>query len=374
MVTLQGIYEKFVQSQCHDTYNRRYCGIILGRCERESKRDLCQYVRFNTVVRWIDYNKDSDVFVVKAKNLKEDQDIEECFTHVIIATGLFGHAYVPTFPGLDRFQGQIIHAKEVRRAKHFQDKRVLLIGSGLSALDLILQFIKYGASKVIMSYHRQPTRLKMPEGAEERPPVEKFSETKAYFQDGAEAEIDIVIFCTGYRLHHSFLPENLRIQPEMNIYPDHLYKGIVWMKDGNMKFLYLGVLYTTYFLTILDVQALWACQFIMSTEKPTMQEMEADVETYIEERNKVVNSWNIPNFIKFVVKYLSAMIKDTGYQLDVSKAEAVLMEHVKYISEDLSTYRDRRYKSIYTGQLSAKPTLPWMKDFREISDIMSYSY
>ena len=321
-------------------------------------------------MRWIDYNKDTDDFIVKAKTLQEDKDIEERFTHVIIATGIFGDAYMPTFPGLDSFQGQIIHAKEVRRAKFFQGKRILLIGSSFSALDLILQLVKFGASKVIMSYHKKPTELKFPVGVEERPVIKQFDETTAYFQDGTKAEIDVVIFCTGYRHHHPFLPKNLRIKPEMSIYPDDLYKGIVWMKDGNFKFLYLGALYTTYFLNMLDVQALWACQFIMNPNKPSEQEMLADIEEYTKSRDRSIDWLDISEFLKFIKSYFQPMVDETGYSLDVSKSEAIVLEHLQNIFADYSTYRDKQFRSVRTGQLSAIPSIPWMEDFRDISEIV----
>ena len=321
-------------------------------------------------MRWINYNKDTDDFVVKAKNLQEDKDIEEHFTHVIIATGLFGDAYMPTFPGLDSFQGQIIHAREVRRAKYFQGKRVLLIGSSLSAQDLVLQLVKFGASRVTMSYHKKPTGITFPDGVEERPVIENFDETTAYFQDGTKAEIDVVIFCTGYKHHHPFLPESLRIKPEMSIYPDNLYKGIVWMKDGNFKFMYLGVLYTTFFLNMLDVQALWACQYIVNRNKPSLQEMLADIEKYTKRRDRCVNWSDWSEILKFIRGYFQPMVDETGYSLDVSKSEAIVLEHLQNMFTDNSTYRDKQFKSVRTGQLSAAPSIPWMEDFRDVSEIV----
>ena len=281
---------------------------------------------------------------------------------------------MPTLPGLDKFQGQIIHAKEVRRAMTFQGKRVLLIGSSFSAQDLTLQLIKFGASKVIMSYHKRTSGIKFPDGAEERPAVQSFDETTVYFIDETKAEIDVVIFCTGYRLHHPFLPDNLRIKPETSFYPDNLYKGIVWMKDGNCKFLYLGVLYTSYFLNMLDVQALWACLFIMCNEKPSRDDMLLDMEKYVAARKGIVERWDIKGIIGFIRTYFEDLIDVTGYQLDVSKSEGVLMEHVKNMFSDYSTYRDKQFRSVQTGQMSAAPTVPWMKDFRNTAEIIASDF
>ena len=325
-------------------------------------------------MRWIDYKKDTDDFIVKAENLKEGKDIEERFTHVIIATGLFGNAYMPTFPGLDSFQGQIIHAKEVRRAKSFQGKRVLLIGSSFSANDLTLQLIKFGAAKVIMSYHRRPSGMKYPTGTEERPTVQSFDESTAYFKDETKAEIDFIIFCTGYRLYHPFLPESLRIKPEMSFYPDNLYKGTVWMKGGNFKLLYLDVLYMASFLKLFDVQALWACQYIMNHEQPTREEMLMSMQKYVTRRDIAVEKGDFNDIMGFINNYFEDLVDATGYPVDVRKSESVLLEHMNNMFADICTYRDKQFKSVQTGQMSAVPKIPWMKDFRDIADIIKTDF
>lgn len=232
---------------------RNYIG---GRFFNTGKQDLLQYVQFSTVVRWVDYNEDTDDFTVKVKHLEGDKHTQERFTHVIVATGLFGTAYTPFYPGVDDFKGRILHAKDVRHANEFKAQRVLIIGSWLSAQDLALQFLKFGSKNVIISYKTAPTKITWPPGVEERPRVKKLEESSVLFIDGTSAEIDSVIFCTGYKLYHPFLSEDLRMKPDMSIYPDNLYKGIVWMKGGNMKLLYIGVQYATFFLHILDIQAL----------------------------------------------------------------------------------------------------------------------
>ena len=329
-----------------------------------SKVDLRKYVKFNTVVRWIDYNKDADDFTVKVKNLVEDKDKEEIFTHVIVATGLFGTPNIPTFPGLDQFQGDIIHAKDVRRAKRFVGKRILLIGSSLSAWDLALQFLKFGSKKIIMSYQTKPTGLNWPEGIEERPLVEAFTETSVHFVDGTTAELDDVVFCTGYKLHHPFLPEDLRIKPDMSIYPDDLYKGIVWMKGGNMKLLYLGAMYLTYFLIFLDVQALWACLYVIGdVHTSTQQEMLEDMYLCMKKRESITLAGLNMEQLDFITDYLASMCKATEYQVDMTKRKEILLQQIEYFFEDITTYRDKQYRSLCTEQLSAVPSKPWMNEF-----------
>ena len=325
--------------------------------------DWRQYIQFSTVVRWIEYNEETDDFTVKVKHLKEDKHTQERFTHVIIATGLFGTAHIPTYPGLDDFKGRILHAKDVRHAKEFSGQRVLIIGSRWSAQDLAIQFLKFGTKNVIISYRTNATGMKWPAGIEERPKVIKLGESTAHFKDGTTAEVDVILFCTGYRLNHPFLPENLRIKPNISIYPDNLYKGIVWTKGGNMKFMYLGVLYATYFLHFLDVQALWACRYITGVEKvPAQEDMIKDIERLTEKRDRLGDGWNMEK-LRFVTKYLLSLSKANGSIQAADKAEAILQEEWKHKTDDISSYRDKQYTSIHTGHLSAAPVIPWMKAF-----------
>ena len=329
--------------------------------QNRSKADFLKCTKFNTVVRWVEYNEETDDFTVKVKDLIENRYTENNFTHIIVASGLFGTAYLPSFPGLDQFRGVVMHAKDVRRSKHFTGKRVLLIGSRYSAYDLSLQFIKYGAKTVIISYQSEPMGVKWPERIEERPLVESFTETSVKFTDGKSAEIDAVVFCTGYKLHHHYLPDDLRINPEMSMYPDNLYKGIVWMKAGNMKLLYLGAMYCTYFLTFHDVQALWACQYLTGdTSKTTRQQMTDDMNGWIKKKGSMGPYMKM---VFFITDYLRSMCQETGYNLDMDKSLEIFNQATKYAIEDAATYRDSQFHSIYTGQLSAKPSTPWMKNY-----------
>ena len=60
--------------------------------------------------------------------------------------------HIPDFPGIERFPGRVLHAHDFRDKNEFSGKTLLLIGSSYSAEDIAVQFIKYGASKVIITW------------------------------------------------------------------------------------------------------------------------------------------------------------------------------------------------------------------------------
>ncbi|KAF9444560.1 FAD/NAD(P)-binding domain-containing protein [Macrolepiota fuliginosa MF-IS2] len=65
--------------------------------------------------------------------------------HVIFATGLSGGAaHVPTYPGMDKFKGQILHSTQHKKATDHLGKKVVLIGSGTSAHDLGVDYHDHG--------------------------------------------------------------------------------------------------------------------------------------------------------------------------------------------------------------------------------------
>ena len=56
---------------------------------------------------------------------------------VINATGTWEKAYVPVYPGADRFRGRQLHTKDYRTAGEFAGKHVIIVGGGISAIQLL---------------------------------------------------------------------------------------------------------------------------------------------------------------------------------------------------------------------------------------------
>ncbi len=96
-------------------------------------------------------------------------------------------------------------------------------------------------------------------------------------------QVDAILLCTGYLHHYPYLPENLRLKSANLLYPDNLYKGIVWLKGGNNQMLYLASQDQYYTWTMFDVQARWAIKYIIGDIKlPDRAAMEKDVKKWVE--------------------------------------------------------------------------------------------
>ena len=96
-----------------------------------------------------------------------------------------------TQPVLCHISGRVMHSHDFRDAAEFKGRRLLIVGSSYSAEDISLQTLKYGAKDVIVTYRNSPMGFKWPKGIEERPLVQRFDETTAYFKDGTKAEVEM---------------------------------------------------------------------------------------------------------------------------------------------------------------------------------------
>ncbi|XP_038048349.1 flavin-containing monooxygenase 5-like [Patiria miniata] len=74
----------------------------------------------------------------------------EIFDAVIVSTGLFNTAFVPSYPGQGEFRGQILHSNRFRSGEQFAGKTVLVVGSSHSAGDVAVDASRH-ASQVYLS-------------------------------------------------------------------------------------------------------------------------------------------------------------------------------------------------------------------------------
>lgn len=192
---------------------------------------------------------------------------------IVCANGVTWHASLPEYPGLDRFQGKVMHSVAYRSPDIFRGKRVLIVGAGNSGVDIACDaarvadaaFISvrrgyrfvpkhiFGVptdvflsgvhppkgvvipddpSKMLDAVVGDLTRYGLPapdhKALESHPimntqilhylahgdltakrDVKSFTATGAVFADGSEEAIDLVLFATGYNYKIPYLDEAL---------------------------------------------------------------------------------------------------------------------------------------------------------------------
>lgn len=85
--------------------------------------------------------------------VKEGVEQTRTFDVVAVCSGLFQEPKIPQFPGLDRFQGEVIHSKYYRDKSYFEGKRVLCVGMGESSADITSE-ISSVAERCVLSLRR----------------------------------------------------------------------------------------------------------------------------------------------------------------------------------------------------------------------------
>lgn len=72
----------------------------------------------------------------KMRFQKQGWDVQEReFDFVVVATGMYGTPFVPTYPDAEVFEGQMMHAESFKKKNIAAGKRVIVVGGGKSAID-----------------------------------------------------------------------------------------------------------------------------------------------------------------------------------------------------------------------------------------------
>jgi cation diffusion facilitator CzcD-associated flavoprotein CzcO len=75
----------------------------------------------------------------------------EWYAVVVVATGRFGNPYRPPLPGLARFTGQVLHARDYHGPQPFAGQRVMVLGNGPTGVDLAVDLPRAAALPVYLA-------------------------------------------------------------------------------------------------------------------------------------------------------------------------------------------------------------------------------
>lgn len=160
---------------------------------------------------------------------------------LINATGTWESPYIPDYPGKDKFRGRQLHTHDYRTADEFVGKHVLVVGGGISAIQLLDEISRVttttwvtrrppefregpfdqeaGRAAVKMVEERvrkglPPMSVVSVTGLPRSPAVEameargvlnrrpmfsEITETGVRWPDGTELAVDVILWCTGFR-------------------------------------------------------------------------------------------------------------------------------------------------------------------------------
>ena len=127
------------------------------------KYDVRRHMRFNTAVDGARWDEDAELWQVALA------DGDTLTTRMLItATGVLSQPTKPNIPGLNEFAGRIIHTTAWDDSYDFEGRRVAVIGTGATAVQLIPELAERAAELTV--YQRTPihvgpkTDFAIPEG------------------------------------------------------------------------------------------------------------------------------------------------------------------------------------------------------------------
>ncbi|KAF5362008.1 hypothetical protein D9756_002403 [Leucocoprinus leucothites] len=123
-----------------------------GFCD---KYDLRKYCKFNKRVSRAEWNNDKGHWDVEITDGTSGTVTRDYGHFLLNATGFLNHWKWPDIPGLDSFEGKVLHTARWDKDLELPDKHVAILGTGSSALQLIPAILP--KVKKITSFNRTPT-------------------------------------------------------------------------------------------------------------------------------------------------------------------------------------------------------------------------
>lgn len=238
----------------------------------------------------------------------------ELFDAVVVANGHYHAPNIPNFPGLREwkaaFPDRITHSKLYRRPDSFKDQTVLIVGAGVSSMDIARELGP--VAKTIYQASRGgpydlPSHL-MPDNAGRVPGIASFSPlsptnnpliptaplpgTITLTDNSTLCSIDRIILATGYHSSLPFLrnlhadhlssdsaPSDILITDGMQMH--NLHKDIFYIPDPTLVF--VGIPFHTATFSLFEFQAIALAQ-VFAGRVPLPREK--DMRTEYEERLK----------------------------------------------------------------------------------------
>jgi len=286
------------------------------------------------------------------------------FDHVVVATGHFSVPnHIPPYPGQEHFKGFAIHSHNFRDARDHAGKDLMIIGNGYSGEDIAMQCAKFGAKSVTVCYQFEPALGSMGDWPiVERPLPTHFDKETGEFvhTDGYRGKVDGMIYCTGYRHVHPFLPDELKYQTPNRLVPNALWMGIMHPDNNKLMFLAQPDQYYTY--SAFHAQAAFTVGVIEGRVNiPSKAEMIKSTEEWQAKEDNMGDDHKEHHRFQFhhtneAAKLAGKSLRDDSLLFDQWYDDRV---------RSLMTYRDQSAKSYVSGVESLSFGMPWVKMFTD---------
>lgn len=114
---------------------------LIQCCDQENIRP---HIDFHTQLEKASWNTEKRIWEIQTSNGLYQADF------LITATGHLADEHLPQIPGLDEFQGQVMHSARWNHEVNLDNQRVVVVGSGASAIQLVPEIAKTAKSLTVL--------------------------------------------------------------------------------------------------------------------------------------------------------------------------------------------------------------------------------
>ncbi|KAK8478467.1 hypothetical protein V6N13_146478 [Hibiscus sabdariffa] len=281
-------------------------------------------------------------WVVESRTDSMRESKEELFEAVVICTGKESEPKIAEFPGRDSWPGLQIHSHNYRTPEQFENKIVVIIGNGASAVDL-LKGISPLAKQVHVAVRSSFPMLRVEnyDNAWQHSMIEcAHKDGKVVFQDGAIVDADVIIHCTGYKYNYPFLKSNGIVTVDDNrVGP--MYKHVFppslapWLS-------FVGLTTRAVVFRVMELQARWVAKVLSGTvELPSQKAMSSSVEElYGEMEKKGLPKNHTHSLMEAEVEYASWLAAQLNIKPPKRWKELTVVSIVKGVVQYGENFRD----------------------------------
>ena len=186
-------------------------------------------------------------------------DLNEVFDAVIVCNGHYARPRIPVLPGIENFQGHLLHSHNYRAPDDMTGKRVALWGTSASGFDISGEIDKV-AERTYWCGNAFTEPMSLGPTRTAYPSPSGFSPSGKLIVGGEELDIDTFMYCTGYHYGFPFISDEIVGVDDNWVNP--LYQDIVPPGDNTLGF--IGLPYLIIPFPMFEMQAKWFVKQLVS--------------------------------------------------------------------------------------------------------------
>lgn len=128
---------------------------------RETAREekIEEKIQFHREVKSASWSSQQARWTLKVRNPQSGEILSYACNFLLMCSGYYNYneGYTPAFRGTEHFKGVIIHPQKWPKDLDYQDKKVIVIGSGATAVTLVPAMAEKAASVIMLQ--RSPTYI-----------------------------------------------------------------------------------------------------------------------------------------------------------------------------------------------------------------------